>query len=95
MAERHGGAAEQGVEAEARGHALLVHGHARHVEGYRTLAGGPVPAGAWEALETSGEDSQRIAAEARALMAAEAERGVALTPAEAVDRARARRGLGT
>ena len=66
----------------------------RRVE-YRTLAGGPVPAGTWEALETSGEDSQRIAAEARALMAEEAERGVALTPAEAVDRARARRGLDT
>ena len=72
----------------------FIAGLPRRVE-YRTLAGGPVPAGTWEALETSGEDSQRIAAEARALMAEEAERGVALTPAEAVDRARARRGLDT
>ena len=44
--------------------------------------------------EDAGEDSERIAAEARALMAAEAERGLTLTPAEAVDRTRARRGLG-
>ena len=64
---------------------------------YRTLAGGPVPgASAFAGThENAGEDSERIAAEARALMLAEAEKGVTLTPAEAVDRARAKRGLGT
>ena len=63
---------------------------------YRTLAGGPVPGASAAAgtHENAGEDSERIAAEARALMTAEAERGVTLTPAEAVDRARAKRGLG-
>ena len=64
---------------------------------YRTLAGGPVlgASAAAGTHENAGEDSERIAAEARALMLAEAEKGVTLTPAEAVDRARARRGLGT
>ena len=63
---------------------------------YRTLAGGPVPGASALAgtHEDAGKDSERIAAEARALMAAEAERGMSLTPAEAVDRARAKRGLG-
>ena len=63
---------------------------------YRTLAGGPVPGASAAAgtHENAGEDSERIASEARALMTAEAERGVTLTPAEAVDRARAKRGLG-
>ena len=63
---------------------------------YRTLAGGPVPGapGAPGSLDHVGEDSERIAAEARALIAAEAARGMTLSPAEAVDRARAKRGLG-
>lgn len=60
--------------------------------GYRTLAGGPLPAGSHA---DRGQDSERIAAEARALMAVKAEKGVTLTPAEAVDRARARRGPDT
>ena len=73
----------------------FIEGLPRRVD-YRTLAGGPVPGAAALAgsHEGTGEDSERIAAEARTLMAAEAERGVTLTPAEAVDRARARRGLG-
>ena len=73
----------------------FIEGLPRRVD-YRTLAGGPVPAASAFAgtHEDAGEDSERIAAEARALMAAEAERGVTLTPAEAVDRARAKRGLG-
>ena len=73
----------------------FIEGLPRRVD-YRTLAGGPVP-GAPDLSGThtdAGEDSERIAAEARALMAAEAERGMTLTPAEAVDRARAKRGLG-
>ena len=73
----------------------FIEGLPRRVE-YRALAGGPVPGASASAgaHDNAGEDSERIAAEARALMAAEAERGVILTPAEAVDRARARRGLG-
>ena len=73
----------------------FIEGLPRRVD-YRTLAGGPVPgaSGIAGSHEGAGEDSERIAAEARTLMAAEAERGVTLTPAEAVDRARARRGLG-
>ena len=73
----------------------FIEGLPRRVD-YRTLAGGPVPGASALAgtHEDAGEDSERIAAEARALMAAEAERGVTLTPAEAVDRARAKRGLG-
>ena len=49
---------------------------------YRTLAGGPVPgASAFAGThEDAGKGSERIAAEARALMAAEAERGMSLTP---------------
>ena len=73
----------------------FIEGLPRRVD-YRTLAGGSVP-GAPDPSGThsdAGEDSERIAAEARALMAAEAGRGVTLTPAEAVDRARAKRGLG-
>ncbi len=74
----------------------LLEGLPRRVD-YRTLAGGPLPgdSGPAGAREAAQEDSGRIAAEARALMAAEAERGATLTPADAVDRARARRGLGT
>ena len=74
----------------------FIEGLPRRVD-YRTLAGGPVPgaSGLPGTHEKAGEDSERIAAEARALMAAEAERGLTLTPAEAVDRARAKRGLGT
>ena len=73
----------------------FIEGLPRRVD-YRTLAGGPVPgASAFAGThEDAGNDSERIAAEARALMAAEAERGVTLTAAEAVDRARAKRGLG-
>ena len=73
----------------------FIEGLPRRVD-YRTLAGGPVPGASAPtgSHEGTGEDSERIAAEARTLMAAEAERGVTLTPAEAVDRARARRGLG-
>ena len=87
-----------GGEVRMRGAAILerfVEGLPRRVD-YRTLAGGPVPgASALEGShEDAGEGSARIAAEARALMAAEAERGVTLTPAEAVDRTRAKRGLG-
>ncbi|MDE0392814.1 MAG: hypothetical protein OXI57_12185 [Rhodospirillales bacterium] len=73
----------------------FIEGLPRRVD-YRTLAGRPVPGAS--ALtgthEGAGEDSERIAAEARTLIAAEAEKGVTLTPAEAVDRARAKRGLG-
>ena len=73
----------------------FIEGLPRRVD-YRTLAGGPVPGvpAPSGAHENAGEDSERIAAEARALMAAEAEKGLTLTPAEAVDRTRARRGLG-
>lgn len=72
----------------------FIEGLPRRVD-YRTLAGGPVPgaSGLAGTHEDAGADSERIAAEARALMAAGAERGVTLTPAEAVDRARAKRGL--
>ena len=55
---------------------------------FRTLAGGAAP-------EAAREDSQAIAVEARALMASEAQRGVTLTPVEAVDKVRAERGLPT
>ena len=87
-----------GDEERMRPAAILerfIEGLPRRVD-YRTLAGGPVPgASAFAGTdENAGEDSERIAAEARALMTAEAERGVTLTPAEAVDRARAKRGLG-
>ena len=91
-------ASASGGEVRMRPAAILerfIEGLPRRVD-YRTLAGGPVP-GAPDlsgAHTDAGEDSERIAAEARALMAAEAERGVTLTPAEAVDRARAKRGLG-
>ena len=73
----------------------FIEGLSRRVD-YRTLAGGPVPGASGLAgiHEDAGKDSERIAAEARALMAAEAEKGMSLTPAEAVDRARAKRGLG-
>ena len=73
----------------------FIEGLPRRVD-YRTLAGGPVPgvSALSGAHENAGEDSERIAAEARALMAAEAEKGLTLTPAEAVDRTRAKRGLG-
>ena len=55
---------------------------------FRTLAGGPAP-------EAAREDSDAIARDARALMASEAQRGVTLTPVEAVDKVRAERGLPT
>ena len=55
---------------------------------FNTLAGGAAP-------EAAREDSQAIAVEARALMASEAQRGVTLTPVEAVDKVRAERGLPT
>ena len=73
----------------------FIEGLPRRVD-YRTLAGGPVPGASALAgtHDVAGEDSERIAAEARALMAAEAGKGMTLTPAEAVDRARAKRGLG-
>ena len=92
-------AAADGGEERQKPAAILerfIEGLPRRVD-YRTLAGGPLP-GAQTAPGTHadlGEDSERIAAEARALMAVEAERGVTLTPAEAVDRARAKRGLAT
>ena len=91
-------ASASGGEERMRPAAILerfIEGLPRRVD-YRTLAGGPVPgASAFAGThEDAGKDSERIAAEARALMAAEAERGMSLTPAEAVDRARARRGLG-
>ena len=91
-------ASASGGEERMRPAAILerfIEGLPRRVD-YRTLAGGPVPgASAFVGThEDAGNDSERIAAEARALMAAEAERGVSLTPAEAVDRARAKRGLG-
>ena len=91
-------ASASGGEVRMQPAAILerfIEGLPRRVD-YRTLAGGPVP-GAPDpsgAHTDAGEDSERIAAEARALMAAEAGRGVTLTPAEAVDRARAKRGLG-
>ena len=88
-------ASPSGSEVRMQPAAILerfIEGLPRRVD-YRTLAGGPVP-GLAGAQEDTGEDSERIAAEARALMAAEAERGLALTPAEAVDQARAKRGLG-
>ena len=92
-------ATASGDEERMRPAAVLegfIEGLPRRVD-YRTLAGGPVPgASAFAGThENAGEDSERIAAEARALMLAEAEKGVTLTPAEAVDRARAKRGLGT
>ena len=92
-------AAADGGEERMKPAAALerfLEGLPRRVD-YRTLAGGPVP-GAQTApgsLAELGKDSERIAAEARALMAVEAKRGVTLTPAEAVDRARAKRGLAT
>ena len=87
-----------GSEVRARPAAILqrfLAGLPRRVD-YRTLAGGPVPGAtaAHGSLDQVGEDSERIAAEARALIAAEAARGMTLSPAEAVDRARAKRGLG-
>lgn len=90
-------ASASGGEERMRPAAILerfIDGLPRRVD-YRTLAGGPVPgaSGLPGTHQNAGENSERIAAEARALMAAEAERGVSLTPAEAVDRARARRGL--
>ena len=87
-------AAPEGGEERMPPAAVLerfLEGLPRRVD-YRTLAGGALPAGPHT---DRGEDSERIAAEARALIATEAEKGVTLTPAEAVDRARARRGLGT
>ena len=91
-------ASASGGEVQMRPAAILerfIEGLPRRVD-YRTLAGGPVPGASalTGSHEGTGEDSERIAAEARTLMAAEAERGVTLTPAEAVDRTRARRGLG-
>ena len=91
-------ASPSGGEERMRPAAILecfIEGLPRRVD-YRTLAGGPVPGvpGRAGTQEDAGEDSERIAAEARALMAAEAERGVSLNPAEAVDRTRAKRGLG-
>ena len=91
-------ASASGGEERMRPAAILerfIEGLPRRVD-YRTLAGGSVPgASAFAGThEDAGKDSERIAAEARALMAAEAERGMSLTPAEAVDRARAKRGLG-
>ncbi len=90
--------AADGSEVRARPAAILqrfLAGLPSRVD-YRTLAGGPVPGapGAPGSLDHVGEDSERIAAEARALIAAEAARGMTLSPADAVDRARARRGLG-
>ena len=91
-------ASAEGGEVRMQPAAILerfIGGLPRRVD-YRTLAGGPVPgaSGLSGNRENAGEDSERIAAEARALMAEEAGRGVTLTPAEAVDRARATRGLG-
>ena len=91
-------ASDSGGEVRMPPAAILerfIEGLPRRVD-YRTLAGGPVPGASalTGAQDGTGEDSERIAAEARMLMAAEAERGVTLTPAEAVDRARAKRGLG-
>ena len=91
-------ASASGGDVRMRPAAILerfIEGLPRRVD-YRTLAGGPVPgASAFAgAHDVAGEDSERIAAEARALMAAEAGKGMTLTPAEAVDRARAKRGLG-
>ena len=91
-------ASASGGDVQMRPAAILerfIEGLPRRVD-YRTLAGGPVPgASAFAGThDVAGEDSERIAAEARALMAAEAGKGMTLTPAEAVDRARAKRGLG-
>ena len=91
-------AAATGDEVRMQPAAILerfIEGLPRRVD-YRTLAGGSVPGASAIAgsHEDAGEDSERIAAEARNMMAAEAETGVTLTPAEAVDRARAKRGLG-
>ena len=91
-------ASASGGDARMRPAAILerfIEGLPRRVD-YRTLAGGPVPGASALAgtHDVAGEDSERIAAEARALMAAEAGKGMTLTPAEAVDRARAKRGLG-
>ena len=55
---------------------------------FATLAGGAVP-------QAGGEDTEAIAAEARALMSEEADKGVTLTAVQAVDRVRTRRGLPT
>ena len=90
--------AADGSEVRARPAAILqrfLAGLPSRVD-YRTLAGGPVPGapGAPGSLDHVGEDSERIADEARALIAAEAAKGMTLSPAEAVDRARAKRGLG-
>ena len=92
FASASGGEIRKGAAAILEG---FIGGLPRRVD-YRTLAGGPVPGASALAgtHEDAGEDSERIAAEARALMAAEAERGVTLTPAEAVDRTRTKRGLG-
>ena len=92
FASASGGEIRKGAGAILEG---FIGGLPRRVD-YRTVAGGPVPSASALAgtHEDAGEDSERIAAEARALMAAEAERGVTLTPAEAVDRTRAKRGLG-
>ena len=91
-------ASASGGDVRMRPAAILerfIEGLPRRVD-YRTLAGGPVPGASALAgtHDVAGEDSERIAAEARALMAAEAGKGMTLTPAEAVDRARAKRGLG-
>ena len=91
-------ASARGDEVRMQPAAILerfIEGLPRRVD-YRTLAGGSVPGASAIAgtHEDAGEDSERIAAEARNMMAAEAETGVTLTPAEAVDRARAKRGLG-
>ena len=56
---------------------------------YERLATGPAPA----AAQGTGEDDAAIAAEARTLMAEEADRGVTLSAVDAVDRVRAKRGL--
>lgn len=57
---------------------------------YDELAGGPVPT-----VPGAGEDDAGIAAEARVLMSAAAERGEMLTAVQAVDQVRAKRGLAT
>ena len=55
---------------------------------FNTLAGGAAP-------EAAGEDTGAIAREARALQFAATEKGETLSPIEAVDQARAKRGLST
>ena len=77
-------ASASGGEERLRPAAILerfIEGLPRRVD-YRTLAGGPVPgASAFAGThEDAGKDSERIAAEARALMAAEAERGMSPLP---------------